>query len=43
LNRGISVVDTVKIIRGDAITDEEIKKAEVLGWCVEWVLLHTIQ
>lgn len=38
LNRGLSVVDTVQILRGkDTLDDEEFKKAAVLGWCVELV------
>ncbi|KAJ9061863.1 Farnesyl pyrophosphate synthetase [Entomophthora muscae] len=35
LNRGLSVVDTVKIIRGDKVTEEELFKAAILGWCTE--------
>ena len=37
LNRGISVVDTVEILKGRALTDEEYFKAALLGWCVELV------
>lgn len=37
LNRGLSVVDTLKIIRGDKITEDEIFKAAVLGWCIEFL------
>ncbi|KAI0683567.1 farnesyl-diphosphate synthase [Cytidiella melzeri] len=35
LNRGLSVVDSVEILKGRALTDEEYFKAAVLGWCVE--------
>jgi farnesyl diphosphate synthase len=35
LNRGIAVVDTVEILSGRPLTDEEYHKAAVLGWCVE--------
>ncbi|KAM0791797.1 hypothetical protein ACM66B_004060 [Microbotryomycetes sp. NB124-2] len=35
LNRGISVVDTVEIYKGSALTDDEYKKAAILGWCIE--------
>ncbi|GAA5961215.1 hypothetical protein JCM21900_006334 [Sporobolomyces salmonicolor] len=35
LNRGISVVDTVEIIKGSALTPDEYKKAAILGWCIE--------
>ncbi|GAA5957022.1 hypothetical protein JCM3765_005383 [Sporobolomyces pararoseus] len=35
LNRGISVVDTVEIIKGSKLTEEEYRKAAILGWCIE--------
>ncbi|THH28348.1 hypothetical protein EUX98_g5847 [Antrodiella citrinella] len=35
LNRGLSVVDTVEIFKGRALTDDEYLKAAILGWCVE--------
>ncbi|KAF5313865.1 hypothetical protein D9619_013090 [Psilocybe cf. subviscida] len=35
LNRGMSVVDTVEILKGRALTEDEYFKAAVLGWCVE--------
>ncbi|BGP42592.1 Farnesyl pyrophosphate synthetase [Rhodotorula kratochvilovae] len=35
LNRGISVVDTVEILKGSALTDDEYKRAAILGWCIE--------
>jgi hypothetical protein len=37
LNRGISVVDTVRILKGDAVTEDDIFKATVLGWLIEFV------
>ena len=37
LNRGLSVVDTVAILRGRALSDAEYFQAAVLGWCVELV------
>lgn len=37
LNRGLSVVDTVEILKGRTLTDDEYFKAAVLGWCVELV------
>ena len=40
LNRGLSVVDTVAILKGRALTDDEYFKAAVLGWCVELVRIH---
>lgn len=35
-NRGLSVVTSFKELKGDH-TKEEIKRAMVLGWCVEWL------
>ncbi|EPT02690.1 hypothetical protein FOMPIDRAFT_1015216 [Fomitopsis schrenkii] len=35
LNRGLSVVDTVEILKGRTLTDDEYFKAALLGWCVE--------
>ncbi|KAL0580749.1 Farnesyl pyrophosphate synthetase [Marasmius crinis-equi] len=35
LNRGMSVVDSVEILKGRALTDEEYFKSAVLGWCIE--------
>jgi farnesyl diphosphate synthase len=37
LNRGLSVVDTVEILKGSALTDDEYLKSAILGWCVELV------
>ncbi|KAH9021197.1 farnesyl diphosphate synthase [Lactarius pseudohatsudake] len=37
LNRGLSVVDSVAILKGRELTDEEYFKAAVLGWTVEWM------
>jgi len=39
LNRGLSVVDSVAILKGRELTDSEYFKAAVLGWAVEWVRL----
>ncbi|KAJ3510633.1 hypothetical protein NLJ89_g4563 [Agrocybe chaxingu] len=35
LNRGLSVVDTVEILKGRALTEDEYFKSAILGWCVE--------
>lgn len=35
LNRGLSVVDTVEILKGRTLTEDEYLRAAVLGWCVE--------
>lgn len=37
LNRGMSVVDSVQILRGRSLSDDEYLKAAILGWCVELV------
>jgi ATP-dependent protease ClpP protease subunit len=37
LNRGMSVVDTVEILKGRQLSEDEYFKAAVLGWCVELV------
>jgi hypothetical protein len=37
LNRGLSVVDSVAILKGRELTESEYFKAAVLGWSVEWV------
>jgi hypothetical protein len=39
LNRGLSVVDSVAILKGRELTEAEYFKAAVLGWSVEWVRL----
>ncbi|KAE9393681.1 farnesyl-diphosphate synthase [Gymnopus androsaceus JB14] len=35
LNHGMAVVDTIEILKGRALTDEEYFQAAVLGWSVE--------
>ena len=40
LNRGMSVVDSVQILRGRLLTENEYLKAAILGWCVELVSLY---
>ena len=40
LNRGMSVVDTVEILKGSELSDDEYFKAGVLGWSVELVSCH---
>ncbi|KAJ7896083.1 isoprenoid synthase domain-containing protein [Mycena olivaceomarginata] len=35
LNRGVAVVDTVEILKGAALDDDEYYKAAILGWSVE--------
>ncbi|KAK8926166.1 Farnesyl pyrophosphate synthase [Platanthera zijinensis] len=37
LNRGMSVVDSYKILTGGQLSSDEFFHACVLGWCVEWL------
>lgn len=37
LNRGLSVVDTVSILRGRELSEKEYDDAAALGWAVEIV------
>uniref|UniRef100_A0A452ZQR6 Uncharacterized protein n=1 Tax=Aegilops tauschii subsp. strangulata TaxID=200361 RepID=A0A452ZQR6_AEGTS len=37
-NRGLSVVDSYKLLKGvDVLTEEEMFLASTLGWCIEWL------
>ncbi|KAI0730555.1 farnesyl-diphosphate synthase [Earliella scabrosa] len=35
LNRGLSVVDSLEIIKGRELSEDEYFKAALLGWCIE--------
>ncbi|KAF9009526.1 isoprenoid synthase domain-containing protein [Cyathus striatus] len=35
LNRGMAVVDTIEILKGRPLNEDEYFKAAILGWCVE--------
>ncbi|KAJ3310418.1 Farnesyl pyrophosphate synthetase, partial [Blyttiomyces sp. JEL0837] len=35
MNRGLTVVSSLKSLKGRDLTEDELFKAEVLGWCVE--------
>eukprot|EP01095_Lingulamoeba_sp_RSL-Kostka_P009542 TRINITY_DN3317_c1_g6_i1.p1 TRINITY_DN3317_c1_g6~~TRINITY_DN3317_c1_g6_i1.p1 ORF type:complete len:357 (-),score=125.95 TRINITY_DN3317_c1_g6_i1:85-1155(-) len=37
MNRGLSVVHSVQIIKGNEVTEDLIKEAAILGWCIEWL------
>ena len=38
-NRGLSVVDSYKLLKGaDVLGEEEMFLACTLGWCIEWVM-----
>lgn len=37
-NRGLSVVDSYKLLKGvDVLSEEEMFLASTLGWCIEWL------
>ena len=39
-NRGLSVVDSYKILKGvDVLSHEDAFLACTLGWCIEWVII----
>ncbi|KAH8929320.1 terpenoid synthase [Atractiella rhizophila] len=35
LNRGMSVVDTVRVLKGEELTKQEYFESATLGWCIE--------
>ncbi|RHZ74195.1 hypothetical protein Glove_227g128 [Diversispora epigaea] len=35
MNRGLSVIDTLEILKDGKVSSEELFKARILGWCVE--------
>lgn len=37
MNRGLTVPHSLELLKGRALTEEELHKAHVLGWCVEWL------
>ncbi|KAG0000298.1 Farnesyl pyrophosphate synthetase [Entomortierella chlamydospora] len=38
MNRGLTVAETLRILkRGEPLSEEEIFKANLLGWCIEWL------
>ncbi|KAH7545431.1 hypothetical protein FEM48_Zijuj01G0093100 [Ziziphus jujuba var. spinosa] len=37
LNRGLSVIDSYKLLKGGELTNDEIFLACALGWCIEWL------
>ena len=39
-NRGLMVVASLRHICDRELTDDEEKKAIILGWCVEWVSMY---
>lgn len=41
LNRGMSVVDTVEILKGSELSEAEYLQAAILGWGIELVCERT--
>jgi farnesyl diphosphate synthase len=37
LNRGLSVVDSLKLLKEEALSETDVFNACALGWCIEWV------
>ncbi|KAF6153825.1 hypothetical protein GIB67_001058 [Kingdonia uniflora] len=37
LNRGLSVIDSYKLLKGEDLTDDEVFLSSALGWCIEWL------
>jgi farnesyl diphosphate synthase len=37
MNRGLSVVHSLRILKGCELTEEELFRSSVLGWAVEWL------
>nr|XP_010924112.1 farnesyl pyrophosphate synthase isoform X2 [Elaeis guineensis] len=37
LNRGISVIDSYKLLKGTELSDDQVFLACALGWCIEWL------
>ncbi|KAL5981922.1 glycerol channel [Asimina triloba] len=37
LNRGLSVIDSYKLLKGQELNDDEVFLSCALGWCIEWV------
>jgi len=35
-NRGMTVVHSYRYLAGEKVTDEGLRLAMILGWCVEW-------
>ncbi|XP_028769934.1 farnesyl pyrophosphate synthase 1 [Neltuma alba] len=37
LNRGLSVIDSYRLLKGEELGEEEFFLASALGWCIEWL------
>lgn len=38
-NRGLTVVHSYKFLKGNDATDDDLKIAALIGWCIEFVSL----
>lgn len=39
MNRGLTVVSSLRSILDRDLTEEELYLSQVLGWCIEWVFI----
>ncbi|KAK9844175.1 hypothetical protein WJX81_007024 [Elliptochloris bilobata] len=37
LNRGLAVADILRVFKHGEVTEEEVFRANALGWCIEWL------
>tara|TARA_A100001015_G_scaffold176920_1_gene196760 strand:+ start:741 stop:2678 length:1938 start_codon:yes stop_codon:yes gene_type:complete len=37
MNRGLSVVHSLRALKGDRLSSHELEDATTLGWCIEWL------
>ncbi len=37
LNRGLAVVDGMRALNPDGVSDDQMHRAMVVGWCIEWL------
>ena len=37
LNRGLAVVDGMRALNPAGVTDDQMHRAMVVGWCIEWL------
>ncbi|KAH7841924.1 hypothetical protein Vadar_018316 [Vaccinium darrowii] len=42
LIRGLSVIDSYKLLKGEELSDDEVFLACALGWCIEWLQAYFI-
>ena len=37
MNRGLSVVHSLRALKGDRLSSHELEDATTLGWCIQWL------